>query len=88
MSRAFLDSILGFIGSESLTDVEFDSLPEGLEIGYTQPVYLALKGVLEGRENVSGQGRKLKSYFVAKGVDLSGQNVHTPASNILIGKPL
>lgn len=87
--RDFLDSILEFIGSESLTDEEFDSLGEGLTADYTKAVYLALKTVLEARESVSGQAKKLKLYFIAKGVDLSDTGAaKTPNSNIFIGSRL
>lgn len=88
MLRDFLDEILEFIGSESLTDEEFEALPEGLSEEYTRDVYLALKGVLENREGVSGQARKLKSFFIAKGVDLSGTPAQQAVSNILIGGKL
>lgn len=87
--RDFLDAILDFIGSESLTDEEFESLSEDLEQDYTKEVYLALKGVLEARESVSGQPKKLKLYFVAKGVDISDAGAAvTPKSNIFIGSKL
>lgn len=88
MLRDFLDSILSFIDSESLTDQEFDSLPESLTEEYTRETYFALKGVLENREGVSGQAKKLESYFIAKGVDLSGSSARTPISQIFIGSKL
>lgn len=86
--RDFLDAILDFIGSESLTDEEFESIDEELEADYTKEVYLALKGVLEARESVSGQPKKLKLYFVAKGIDVSDTSSVTPKSNIFIGSKL
>lgn len=82
--RDFLDAIFDFIGSESLTDEEFDSLSVTVE-EYTKEVYEALKGILEAREGVSGQGKRLKLYFVAKGVDLIGVPSITPNSNIFLG---
>lgn len=91
MLRTFVDGIFSFIGSESLTDEEYSGLEAvepPLTEEYTKPLYDALKEVLQAREGVSGQGRKLKSYFQAKGVDLHGSLVPTPNSNILIGKPL
>lgn len=83
--RVFLNEILAFIDSESLTDEEFDALPEDLTEEYTKATYDALKAVLEGREGVSGQLEKLKAYFIAKGVDLTGQAARTPASQIVVG---
>ncbi len=82
--RDFLDAILEFISSESLTDEEFDSLTVTVE-EYTKEVYEALKGVLEARESVSGQPKRLKLYFIAKGVDLLGVPSTTPNSNIFLG---
>lgn len=89
MLRDFLDAILSFIESESLTDEEFDGLPEDLTEEYTKETYLALKTVLENREGVSGQAKRLKLYFIAKGVDLSDTgSAKTPKSNIFIGSKL
>ncbi len=87
--REFLDAILDFIGSESLTDPENDGISLSGSPDYTKESYEALKLVLESREGVSGQGKRLKLYFIAKGVDLSSSPpVHLPASNILIGGEL
>lgn len=87
MLRDFLDEILSFIESESLTDEEFESLEITAE-EYTKETYLALKTVLENREGVSGQAKRLKLYFIAKGVDLSDSPAKTPKSNIFIGSKL
>jgi TRAP-type C4-dicarboxylate transport system substrate-binding protein len=84
--RDFLDSILVFIGSETLVDLEFNSLPS-LSQEYSKEVYEALKVVLESRENVSGQTKKLKNFFLAKGVNIT-EPAYKPASNILIGEAL
>lgn len=87
--REFLDAILDFIGSESLTDAENDALGLSGTPDYTKEAYEALKLVLEGREDVSGQGKRLKLYFIAKGVDLStSPATYIPKSNILIGGEL
>jgi len=85
--RLFLNNILSFIGSESLTDAEFNSIGVSQE-GYTRENYEALKSVLQNREGVSGQLKKLQNYFSAKGVDLTNQPTRIPASEILIGGPL
>lgn len=86
--RSFLNAILAFIGSESLTDEEFDDLPDGLEQEYSKATYDALRGVLISRETISMQGTRLKAYFVARGLDLSGESARVPSSQILIGGAL
>jgi hypothetical protein len=92
MLRDFLDDILDFIGSESMTDEEFDvveAIDPAVTEEYSKETYLALKTVLEARESVSGQPKKLKLYFIAKGVDLSDAGAaKTPRSNIFIGSKL
>lgn len=92
MLRNFLDEILDFIGSESLTDEEFETVEAvepTVEETYTKETYLALKSVLEARDSVSGQPKKLKLYFIAKGVDLSDAGAaKTPTSNIFVGSKL
>jgi hypothetical protein len=86
--RTFLNAILSFIGSESLTDEEFDALPDGLTEEYTKAVYDALKAVIQTRDGVSGQLKKLQNFFTAKGVDLSGRAIRDPDSEIFIGAAL
>jgi hypothetical protein len=86
--RNFLDAILSFINAESLTDEEF----EGVEVEaeeYTKETYLALRTILEARENVSDQVKRLKLYFIARGVDVSTTpTVPTANSHIYIGDGL
>jgi lipocalin len=89
--RDFLNSILDFIGSESLTDEEFDAIEvQGTFVLYSKATYDVLKATIEAREAVTGQSKKLKLYFIARGVDVSdgSTTVHKPKSNILIGMPL
>lgn len=87
--RDFLDSILEFIGCESLTDEEFQTISLTEPPAYTSEAYDALKTVLQARENVSDQVKRLKFYFIAKGVDLSGTSpVKKPVSHIFIGSEL
>lgn len=86
--RAFLNEILAFIGSESLTDEEFEALSEDLTEEYTKANYDALKAVLQAREGVSGQLKKLKAFFIAKGVDLTGVASRTESSQIVVGVAL
>ncbi len=86
--REFLDAILSVIDSESLTDGEFDGITL-TEQAYNKATYDALRAILEARENVSGQVKRLKLYFIARGADLSGGAViPTPNSNIFIGGPV
>ncbi len=83
--RTFLNDVLAFIGSESMTDDEYDALPVGLAQEYTKTTYEALRGVIVTRESVSTQAPKLKRYFEAKGVDLSTTPARIPSSQILVG---
>lgn len=87
--RDFLDEILAFIGSESLTDEEFELLPDGTVQTYNEYVYKYLRSILQGREAVSSQLNKLKSFFVIKGVSVvESTAAKDPVSQILVGKPL
>jgi len=88
MLREFLDGILAEIDSESLTDAEYDTVPEDLPEEYTKPVYEALKTVVQEREGVSGQLKRLKAFFIAKGTDLVGAAARDPMSQIFFGSPL
>lgn len=86
--RVFLNEILAFIGSESLTDEEFDAIPDTLVQGYNEYVYQALRSILQEREGVSSQLAKLKGFFTAKGVSTSATPVKDPISQIFVGAPL
>lgn len=86
--RSFLDSILSFINSESLTDEEFALLPSGTVQSYNEYVYKYLRSVLQARESISLQLKKLKSFFVAKGVNVSETPVKDPISQIFVGASL
>lgn len=83
--RDFLDSILEFIGAESLTDNEFDSVELELPL-YDQDTYDALAEILEAREAVSSAQDRLVAYFTARGVEVTPNN--TAKTNILIGAAL
>lgn len=83
--RDFLDAILTAIDSESLTDLEFESMTLPETPAYTLEIYTAMQTVLESRENVSGAGKRLKSYFIARGADLSPPGTNTPNSQIFLG---
>ncbi len=87
--RDFLDAILEFINAESLTDSEYDGVELEGSPAYTKETYLALRTVLEAREGVSDEVKRLKLYFIAKGIDVSTATaVPTPNSNIFIGSGL
>lgn len=83
--RDFLNSILSFIGSTSLTDDEFETV-EATHPIYDQATYNDLSRILQGRENVSIFQDRLTKYYQAKGVDVAPRN--TATSNIFIGSPL
>ncbi len=85
--REFLNAIFSFIGSESLTDGEYDSLPSGLTQAYDADNYEALKAVLIARESISLQYSKLKAFFVAKGLIIQAV-ARPPTSQILFGASL
>ncbi len=87
--RDFLDAILAFINAESLTDDEFDLLPESTVQGYNEYVYKYLRSILQARESVSLQLARLKAFFVAKGVSVvEATLVKDPVSQILVGAVL
>lgn len=83
--RDFLNSILAFIGLESLTDDEFETL-EIESYGYDNDTYLALSDILKSRESVSTAQDALRHYFLAKGAEL--ETVSVGRSNIFIGAAL
>ena len=86
--RDFLDAILAFINAESLSDVEYDTVTISTQ-NYSIATYNQLKTILETREMVSDELRRLANYFKAKGTSVSStEKAHTPRSNILIGKVL
>jgi hypothetical protein len=68
--RAYLNTILLFIGSTTLTDIEWDEITitdQSDDLG----VYAVLQDILNARESVSGLLDRLSYYFLAKGVDVS-----------------
>jgi len=85
--RDYLNGILSFIGAESLTDEEFNSI--GIENTDDQiAVYQALLGVLQSRDLVSDDmTMRLQNYFLAKGVAVV-KVTKLPVSNIFVGASL
>jgi hypothetical protein len=84
--RSFLDAILAFIETATLTDEEFESL-EVEEQVYTQEVYEALLAVLDERETVSTTRDRLEYYFLARGVEVEASSVEAK-SNVYLGSSL
>jgi hypothetical protein len=83
--RDALNAILSFIGVESLTDEEFDSID--LDTMDDQvAVYEELKIVLEDRELGSAMTTRLQNYFLAKGTSVVSPS--SPDSNIWVGSSL
>lgn len=84
--RNFVNAILTFIGSWSLTDEEFSALSSD-DPAYTVETYTTIKEVLEEREGVSTYVARLNAYFTARGIDVGDETV-TASSKIYIGDAL
>lgn len=85
--RDFLDQILDFIGTSSLTTEEYELiLLEDEEMENLERVYFELSKVLDARSEISTYRERLRFYFLAQGADISQAQATPPArSNILIG---
>ena len=86
--RQWLNAILSFIGTTSLTDVEYDSMNFlNLENGtYNQAAYDQLSAVLASRELVSTMQSRLVGFFNAKGLGVTPADV--AKSEIFLGAEL
>lgn len=87
--RDWLNAILGFIGSTSLTDEEYTTvnvLPLTINV-YNQAAYDELSKVLATRENMSTMQDRLAGFFRAKGLT-SLTVADTAKSQVLVGIPL
>jgi hypothetical protein len=82
--RTLSNQVLGFVGSTSLTDVEFTF--GDLNPSYTVELYGALLAVLDGREAVSGSRDRLRYFFLARGIEVG--ELTPPKSNIFYGSVL
>ncbi len=80
--REILNSGLTFIGAESLTDDEWESV-EDLDLSENVDRYTTLDGILFARESVSTIRDRLRNYYMAKGTDLP--TVASGSSNVLVG---
>lgn len=86
--RDFLNAILTFIGTSTLTDDEFEEF-EDLVYGYNIATYNAVKMLLIERDETTETTERLKFYFSAKGLDVDPVAVEeTAKSNIFIGASL
>ncbi len=87
--RDFLNFILGFIGSTSLTDDEFSDLTI-TSYGNDVDTFEALKMLLIERNEGDPLVDQLKYYFLAKGVGaVEDEDIEPVAqSNIFIGSAL
>lgn len=86
--REWLNAILGFIGSTSLTDLEYSTInPLPLEVNvYNQAAYDQLSKVLASRENMSTMQDRLAGFFRAKGLTTLTV-ADTAKSQVLVGIP-
>jgi hypothetical protein len=85
--RDFIDAILVFIGTSSMTDGEFESLSI-VSYGYDQETYEAILAMINAyRDGVSTLPDRLKAYFEAKGVEISTPQP-TAKSHIFVGGDL
>lgn len=83
--RDFLDDILGFIVTTSLTDLEFATVESTIPI-YDQGTYDDLNRVLISRDAVSVYHERLIAYYKGRGVDIVP--VTNGTSNVFMGAPL
>jgi hypothetical protein len=85
-TRDFLNAVLAWIQTSSLTDEEYDSVSL-VSAGYDQSTYAALSLVLDSRESVSSLQDRLKAFFESKGVEVTAV-VSSGKSNIFLGSEL
>jgi hypothetical protein len=68
--RDFIDAILAFIGTTSLTNEEFAWFTV-TDQEYTQTLYAEMILMLDSREAISSTRDRLTSYFEARGVTVT-----------------
>lgn len=86
--RDWMNAIFAFIGTTSLTDVEYNSI-NFLNITsqvYNQAAYDELSKVLTSREAVSTMQKRLLGVFQAKGAEITA--IETAKTNIYLGDAL
>ena len=86
--RAWLNAILSFIGSSSLTDEEYNSMNfvNVTEQVYDQASYDELSKILAGRDQVSTMQSRLLGVFQAKGASITAAKV--AGSQVFLGSVL
>ena len=80
--RVFLDNILFFIGTTSLTNLEFDSIVATASI-LDQATYNDLANILKNRDSVSTYVDRLTFYYRSAGVQVQPSVLGT--SNVFMG---
>lgn len=85
--RDWLNAILAFIGTSSLTDGEYGGIDTDLLTlnTYNQAAYDALAAVLVTRGSAGNMDQRLIAFFSAKGVSVAAD---TASSNIYLGSVL
>lgn len=88
--RAILNAVLSFIGAESLTDEEWETVSEFEDESDLREQYDKLRSVLGEREAVSTMYKKLAYYFKAKGLTFPSSDDDEPIAktNIFVGSVL
>ena len=87
--RDFLNAILAFIGTSSLTDEEFESIEADIpSYGYDMETFTAIKMLLIERDETTESMERLQFYFMAKGLSFSVDPEQPAKSNIFIGSAL
>jgi len=85
--REFVNFILNFIGSSSLTTEEFESL-DIPSYGNNIDTFDAIKMLLIERDETTETTTRLKYYFEGRGVNVGDPVLETAKSNIFIGSSL
>lgn len=88
LMRDWFNAVFAFIGTSSVTDVEWASIDAtGITTNtYDQAAYDQMSAILVSREAVSTMQDRLLGVFKAKGADIAG--AYTGKTNIFIGAAL
>lgn len=86
--RDWINAVFAFIGTTSLTDVEYDAIDQTgmITLNYNQAAYDQMAATLLAREAVSDLQERLVGIFRAKGAEIT--QIETTESNIYIGDVL
>ena len=83
--RAFIDAIFDAIVAASLSDGEFATVTQDVQI-YSLELYNELLAILDARESISNDRDRLRFYFLSRGVDVPESS--NGKSNIYLGDVL